>query len=63
MDIEDSIEKYYRQLIADDIDESLYRSISESDEEQQQVYWFNQGMQLAAMIARYGFNTSFTDND
>lgn len=62
MDIEDSIEKYYRQLIADDIDESLYRSISESDEEQQQVYWFNQGMQLAAMIARYGFNTSFTED-
>jgi hypothetical protein len=51
-DIEDSMEKYYRQLIADDIDRSLYRPYSESNDEQ--TYWFNQGMRLASMIARYG---------
>lgn len=50
-DIEDSMEKYYRQLIADDIESSLYRPYSEKDDPQ--TYWFNQGMRLAAMIARY----------
>jgi hypothetical protein len=52
-DIEDSIEKYYRQLIADDIESSLYRRHSEESITDQQMYWFNNGMRMAAMIARY----------
>ena len=53
-DIEDGIEKYYRNLVADDIDSCLYSSYSESLQEAQQVYWFNQGMRFASMIARWG---------
>lgn len=60
-DIENSIEKYYRNSIADDIDNCLYTSKSEDDEEQRQVYWFNQGMMLASMVARYGFAELKTD--
>lgn len=52
-DIEKSIEKYYRQLIADDIESSLYRRHSEESVSDQQAYWFNNGMRMAAMIARY----------
>lgn len=52
-DIEKSIEKYYRQLIADDIESSLYRRHSEESISDQQAYWFNNGMRMAAMIARY----------
>lgn len=53
-DIEDSIEKYYRQLIADDIESSLYRRHSEESISDKETYWFNNGMRMAAMIARYG---------
>lgn len=53
LDIEDSMEKYYRQLIADDIESSLYRRHSEESISDQQTYWFNNGMRMAAMIARY----------
>ena len=60
-DIEDSIEKYYRSLIADDIDHCLYNSKSEDDEEQRQVYWFNQGLMYASMVARFGFTENMTD--
>ena len=52
-DIEDSIEQYYRQLIADDIDNSLYRRQSPESISDEQIYWFNNGMRMAAMIARY----------
>ena len=55
-DIEDSMEKYYRQLIADDIENSLYRRHSEESVSDQQAYWFNNGMRMAAMIARYSRN-------
>ena len=53
LNIEDSMEKYYRQLIADDIEESLYRRHSEESISDQEAYWFNNGMRMAAMIARY----------
>jgi len=53
-DIEKSMENYYRQLIADDIDDSLYRRHSEESISDEQIYWFNNGMRMAAMIARYG---------
>lgn len=53
LDIENSMEKYYRQLIADDIESSLYRRHSEESISDQQAYWFNNGMRMAAMIARY----------
>jgi hypothetical protein len=53
-DIEKSMEKYYRNAFADEIDENLYQTISEDAGEQQQVYWFNQGMMLASMIVRWG---------
>ena len=59
-DIEKSMEKYYRNIIADDIDDCLYTSKSEDEEEKRQVYWFNQGMMLASMIARYGFTEKMT---
>jgi len=59
-DIEKSMEKYYRNIVADDIDSCLYTSKSEDEEEQRQVYWFNQGMMLASMIARYGFTENMT---
>jgi hypothetical protein len=61
MDIEDSIEKYYRNIIADNIDNCLYNSKSEDDEEQRQVYWFNQGLMYASMVARFGFTEKMTD--
>ena len=60
-DIEKSMEAYYRNIIADDIDNCLYTSKSKDEEEQRQVYWFNQGMMLASMVARYGFTESKTD--
>lgn len=60
-DIEKSMEKYYRNIIADDIDNCLYNSKSEDEEEQRQVYWFNQGMMLASMVARYGFTENMTN--
>ena len=56
LDIEDSMEKYYRQLIADDIEDSLYRRHSEEAVSDQESYWFNNGMRMAAMIARYARN-------
>ena len=43
-------------MAADDILDCLYSSPSTDELEQKQVYWFNQGMQLAAIIARYGLN-------
>ena len=54
-DIEKSMEKYYRNIIADDIDHCLYTSRSDDEQEKKQTYWFNQGVRFAAMIARYGF--------
>jgi hypothetical protein len=53
-DIEDSIEKYYRNIVADDIDSCLYNTTSKDPDEIQQVYWFNQGLMFASMIARWG---------
>ena len=53
-DIEKSMENYDRQLIADDIDNSLYRRNSPESISDEQIYWFNNGMRMAAMIARYG---------
>lgn len=53
-DIEDGIEKHYRNLVADDIDNCLRNEYSESLQETQQVYWFNQGLRFASMIARWG---------
>ena len=52
-DIEDSIENYYRQRIADDIESSLYRRHTEESISDEQTFWFNNGMRMAAMIARY----------
>ena len=48
------MEQYYRHMFADEIDESLYQTISEDPDEQKQVYWFNQGLMLASMIVRWG---------
>ena len=53
-DIEDGIEKHYRNLVADDIDSCLRSAYSESLQEAQQVYWFNQGLRFASIIARWG---------
>lgn len=53
-DIEDGIEKYYRNLVADDIDSCLHSVYSESLQEAQQIYWFNQGLRFASMVARWG---------
>ncbi|MGA0233798.1 MAG: hypothetical protein ACO3MB_13110 [Saprospiraceae bacterium] len=53
-DIEKSMENYYRQLIADDIDNSLYRRNSPESISDEQIYWLNNGLRMAAMIARYG---------
>lgn len=47
------IEEFYRNLIADDIDSSLYSRHSQESVSDQQTYWFNSGMRMAAMIARY----------
>lgn len=53
-DIEDGIEKYYRNIVADDIDNCLYATSSKDPDEMRQVYWFNQGLMFASMIARWG---------
>lgn len=60
---EQQIEKYYRSIVADDIDKCLYQSRSEDNEELRQVYWFNQGLMYASMIARFGLTENVTDNE
>ena len=57
-DIEKSMEQYYRHKFADEIDDNMYQTISEDVNEQQQVYWFNQGMMLSSMIVRWGMTGS-----
>ena len=53
VDIEDSIENYYRNIIADEIvDSMLYRT--QDDENIERVKWFNEGLRYASMIARHG---------
>lgn len=52
-DIEQSIEDYYRKLIANDIESSLYSRHSQESVSDQETYWFNCGMRMAAMIARH----------
>ena len=52
-DIEDELESYYRQIIAEEID-SCKHGKYEDDELDQQIYWFNQGIAFASMIARWG---------
>lgn len=54
-DIEDSIEEYYRQIIANDITDSLLHSQSD-DDNVERVRWFNEGLKFAAMIARSGLH-------
>jgi hypothetical protein len=61
-DIEKSMEQFYRHQFADEIDENLYHTSSEDPAEQQQTYWFNQGMILASMIVRWGM-TGAVDED
>lgn len=52
-DIEDSIEQYYRHIIANEITDSLLHSQSD-DDNLERVRWFNEGLKFAAMIARSG---------
>lgn len=52
-DIEDSIEIYYRNRIADEITDSLLHSEND-DSNIERVKWFNEGLRFAAMIARSG---------
>jgi hypothetical protein len=54
VDIEDGIEQYYRNLIADEIDDCLYNNRLEDEEEILKSRWFNEGMKYAGMIARFG---------
>lgn len=54
-DIEDSIEIYYRNLIADEITDSLLHSEND-DSNIERVKWFNEGLRFAAMIARSGIH-------
>jgi len=61
-DIEKSMEQYFRHQFADEIDENLYRTSSEDLKEQQQTYWFNQGMMLASMIVRWGMTGPNNDH-
>lgn len=58
-DIEDGIEKHYRNLISDDIDKCLHNTISNDPDEIKQTYWFNQGMMFASMIARWGLGDDY----
>lgn len=52
-DIEDGIERYYRQMIAEEIISCMHGKY-EDDKLDQQVYWFNQGISFASMVARWG---------
>lgn len=52
--MEYDIEKYYRNLVADDIDSCLRTAYSENIDEINQTYWFNQGLRFASMVARWG---------
>ena len=52
-DIEQSIEDYYRNIIANDIEDSLYSRHSQESISDKETYWFNCGMRMAAMIARH----------
>lgn len=54
-DIEDSIEIYYRNLIADEITDSLLHSEND-DSNIERVKWFNEGLRFAVMIARSGIH-------
>jgi len=51
-----AMEKYFRSLIADQIDDSLYRQNQEERRPENETYWFNNGMRLASIIARYGYS-------
>jgi hypothetical protein len=55
-DIEKSMENYYRNIIANDIESSLYSRHSEESISDQETYWFNCGMRMAAMIARHSLS-------
>jgi hypothetical protein len=50
------MEKYFRSLIADQIDEALYHQTQEERRPENEVYWFNNGMRLASIIARFGYS-------
>lgn len=41
-------------MAADDIDSCLYTTSSKDQDEIKQVYWFNQGLMFASMVARWG---------
>jgi len=49
-----SEEQFYREMISNDIIESLLSYYSD-DENLDRVRWFNEGIRFAAMIARSGY--------
>lgn len=53
MDIEDSMEQFYREKVGAEIDSSLLTRLSD-DTHIERIKWFNEGLRFAAMIARNG---------
>jgi len=53
MDIEDSMEQFYREKVGAEIDSSLLTRLSD-DTNIERIKWFNEGLRFAAMIARNG---------
>lgn len=54
LDIEYQMIKYYREKIAQEIEDCLYAE-SEDKEYSDHTRWFNEGLRHAIIIARYGF--------
>jgi len=51
MDIEEEILQHYREMFAQEIEDSLFHG---HEDFSQETYWFNQGLRYAVMVLRYG---------
>lgn len=54
-DIDDMIGKYYREKMAQELEESLFSKFAGNDYEQE-TKWFNQGLRYAIIIIRHGID-------
>jgi hypothetical protein len=54
MDIEDSMMMYYRERVAEEIENCLYTPQDNDPVQIEQAKWFNFGLRYAVMIARHG---------
>jgi hypothetical protein len=53
--VDDLIGNYYRELIAQELEQSLFSEFSGRDDEEQ-TKWFNQGLRYAIILVRHGID-------